>query len=100
LDYDDEDSFMLGRSIDGTNIAYIFMETIRDRAGVAGAVDEPRLKKRVTLHESGHLMGLKHTPDISVMNINTNLTGTDDENRFVNWQLGRIQAQPEPYWAG
>lgn len=102
-DYDDNEEpfFLGGASITGTNVCYVFLETLRDRAVYPGSsgdnrasVDEDTLKKRVTLHESGHAMGLHHTG--GVMIAETNLFGTFTQNMFWEQQLGRIQGQTIP----
>ncbi len=58
------------------------------------SVDEETLKKRVTLHESGHVMGVEHTG--RVMDFVSNLFDSSAVNFFSNSQLGRVQGQPFP----
>jgi hypothetical protein len=69
-DFDDEYVNNLGLSIPGTSSAFVFAETIRQRAAWVSdpndendpenSVDADRLQKRAALHEAGHLMGAVH----------------------------------------
>lgn len=105
LDFDDEDAHLLGFSVFNTNVAYVFLETIRDRAayvpppqgGVPASVNEELLKQRLTLHEVGHVMGLPHSTNGGVMESELMITSNQGANSYFTWgDLGKIQAQPKP----
>lgn len=105
-DFDaDETAYTAGKAVSGTNVAYVFSETIRDRAAFAGSagfpktVDENTLKLRTVLHEAGHLMGLVHgtTPWDGIMNLNSQFeTWPAADAKFTLKDFGIIQSISKP----
>lgn len=104
-DFDDDVDDFLGLAVAGTNTAYVFYETIRDRAvgqaNVPASVDEPRLLLRTVLHETGHLLGAAHGNDDEdgIMNPEESKTWQDDSKAvFTNRHFGIFQSIEKPQW--
>lgn len=82
-------------------IRHTFFETIRDLAagqpGYPATVDEARLRLRVPLHESGHLMGAGHGtgPLDGIMNVNS-VWMSDADAKFTVKHFGIFQAKDKP----
>ncbi|MFN0019352.1 MAG: Calx-beta domain-containing protein [Pirellulaceae bacterium] len=100
-----------GYAVANTNIAFVYLETIRDRAayvpppaplpGSPQAVNVDLLKQRITLHEVGHLMGLDHSTIGGVMDLSKMTTSNDAATNRFTWQnLAVIQAKPQVFANG
>lgn len=69
----------------------VFDETIRDRANSAG-LDEPYVRRFVSVHETGHQFGLKEDS----RGFMSNWTGLTPEPVFLNEHIRQIRSIDHP----